>query len=93
MQIASGAVTVNRERLDSGDGAAIGYERGDSLSRRSLAYIPLRLEQPRQEEAQLYAYTHLAHEGGIDLEPFPAIGACLVRVCTQPGSVGIEGRP
>jgi len=33
----------------------------------------------------LYAYTHVAEEGGFDLERFPAIEAWLARVEAQPG--------
>ena len=35
----------------------------------------------------LYAYTHVAPEGGFDLEPYPAVRAWLERVPTQPGHV------
>jgi glutathione S-transferase len=35
----------------------------------------------------LYAYTHVAHEGGFDLSAYPAIRAWLVRVASQPGHV------
>jgi glutathione S-transferase len=35
----------------------------------------------------LYAYTHVAPEGGFDLEPYPAVRAWLERVATQPGHV------
>ncbi|MDR3429733.1 glutathione S-transferase family protein [Silvimonas sp.] len=35
----------------------------------------------------LYAYTHKAHEGLIDLEPFPAVRGWLERVASQPGYV------
>jgi glutathione S-transferase len=38
----------------------------------------------------LYAYTHVAHEGGFDLEAYPAIGAWLARVAAQPGHVPID---
>jgi glutathione S-transferase len=38
----------------------------------------------------LYAYTHLAHEGGFDLEPYPSIRAWLDRVASEPGHVPIE---
>lgn len=38
----------------------------------------------------LYAYTHVAPEGGFDLEPLPAVRAWLERVAAQPGWVGIE---
>ena len=37
----------------------------------------------------LYAYTHVAHEGGFDLARFPAIRAWLARVQAQPGYVGM----
>ena len=36
-------------------------------------------------DISLYAYTHVAHEGGFDLEPYPAIRAWLDRVAAQPG--------
>jgi glutathione S-transferase len=32
----------------------------------------------------LYAYTHVAPEGGFDLAPFPAVRAWLARVADQP---------
>jgi len=38
----------------------------------------------------LYAYTHVAHEGEFDLEPYPAIRAWLDRVADQPGHVPID---
>jgi glutathione S-transferase len=38
----------------------------------------------------LYAYTHVAHEGGFDLERFPAIRGWLGRVAEQPGHVPIS---
>ena len=37
----------------------------------------------------LYAYTHVAPEGGFDLAPFPALRAWLQRVAAQPGYIGI----
>jgi len=40
----------------------------------------------------LYAYTHVAAEGGFDLTPFGAIRAWLARVATQPGQVPITQR-
>jgi glutathione S-transferase len=38
----------------------------------------------------LYAYTHVAHEGGFDLAAYPAIRAWLARVAAQPGHVPID---
>ena len=37
----------------------------------------------------LYAYTHVADEGGFDLEGFPAVRAWLERVSSQPGYIPI----
>ncbi len=37
----------------------------------------------------LYAYTHVAHEGGFDLSPYPAIRSWLERVASQPGHIAI----
>jgi len=37
----------------------------------------------------LYAYTHVAHQGGFDLAQFPAIERWLLRVKEQPGYVGM----
>jgi glutathione S-transferase len=37
----------------------------------------------------LYAYTHVAPEGGFELEPYPAIREWLGRVAAQPGHVPI----
>jgi glutathione S-transferase len=36
-----------------------------------------------------YAYTHVADEGGFELDLFPAVGAWLERVKTRPGHVPI----
>ena len=38
----------------------------------------------------LYAYTHVAHEGGFDLAPYPAVGDWLERVASEPGHVPID---
>jgi glutathione S-transferase len=38
----------------------------------------------------LYAYTHVAHEGGFDLEPYPALRAWIDRVASEPGHVAME---
>ena len=40
-------------------------------------------------DVALYAYTHVADEGGFDLEGFPAVSAWLERVSSQPGYIPI----
>ncbi|HUO69583.1 MAG TPA: glutathione S-transferase family protein [Solirubrobacteraceae bacterium] len=37
----------------------------------------------------LYAYTHVAHEGGFELDGYGAVGAWLGRVAAQPGHIPI----
>ena len=51
------------------------YAVGDSLSLADIA---------------LYGYTHVAPEGGFDLDPYPAVGAWLQRISAEPGHVPID---
>lgn len=37
----------------------------------------------------LYAYTHVAEEGGFDLQPYPNVRAWLARVASLPGHIAI----
>ena len=41
----------------------------------------------------LYAYTHVAHEGGFSLDNFPNIRAWLTRTAATPRFVGMDWRP
>jgi glutathione S-transferase len=41
----------------------------------------------------LYAYTHVAGEGGFDLAGYPAVEAWLARVAAQPSHLPITWRP
>jgi len=41
-------------------------------------------------DISLYAYTHVADEGGFELDRFPAIGGWLERVASTPGHVPID---
>jgi glutathione S-transferase len=38
----------------------------------------------------LYAYTHVAEDGGFDLSAIPAVGAWLERVAAAPGYLGMK---
>jgi glutathione S-transferase len=81
-------------------------EREAQLSRkRELGYAALSvMEQHLQSRAYfvgerfsiadiaLYAYTHVADEGGFELGRFPSVGRWLERVRTQPGHVPITHR-
>jgi glutathione S-transferase len=41
-------------------------------------------------DLSLYAYTHVAPEGGFELEPYPAVRGWLERVAAEPGHVRIS---
>jgi glutathione S-transferase len=41
----------------------------------------------------LYAYTHVAHEGGLELEPYHRVRAWIARVQDEPGYVPLTRRP
>ena len=41
-------------------------------------------------DISLYAYTHVAQEGGFDLSAFPAVSQWITRVKAQPGHVTME---
>jgi glutathione S-transferase len=41
-------------------------------------------------DISLYAYTHVGHEGGFDLAPYPAMRAWFDRVAAEPGHVPID---
>jgi|GEM_PF-39947 len=40
-------------------------------------------------DISLYAYTHVAHEGGFDLSHYPAINAWMSRIASHPKHVGM----
>ncbi len=44
-------------------------------------------------DISLYAYTHMAGEGGFDLAGFPGIAAWLARIAALPRHVTIDWRP
>lgn len=41
-------------------------------------------------DISLFAYTHVAGEGGFDLSNYPAINAWITRICALPGFVGMN---
>ena len=47
-------------------------------------------DQMTLADIALYAYTHVAPEGGFDLEPYPGIRAWVDRVASQPGHITID---
>jgi glutathione S-transferase len=64
-----------------------GYAALDAMERH-LSNHPFHVgERFTVADVALYAYTHVAGEGGFDLSGYPAIGAWLDRVTAQPGHV------
>ena len=47
-------------------------------------------EEMSLADIALYGYTHVAPEGGFDLEPYPAVRAWIERVAAEPGHVPID---
>ena len=43
-------------------------------------------------DISLYAYTHVAHEGGFDLSAYRAIGDWMQRIRELPGYIGMQDR-
>ena len=69
---------------------AAGYKTLDAMER----YLPGREwfvgDSPTLADIALYGYTHVAHEGGFEMERYPLIRAWLHRVAAQPGHVTID---
>jgi glutathione S-transferase len=66
-----------------------GYAALDALARHLETRSFLVADRYTIADISLYAYTHVADEGGFDLGAYPAIRAWLDRVAAQPGHVPI----
>jgi glutathione S-transferase len=66
-----------------------GYTALDAMERHLEGRSFLVGERYTIADISLYAYTHVAGEGGFELEGYPAIRAWLDRVAEQPGHVVI----
>jgi glutathione S-transferase len=69
---------------------ATGYRALDAMERHLAGRAFLVGERYSIADISLYAYTHVAHEGGFELDRYPAIRAWLGRVAGQPGHVPID---
>ena len=72
-------------RLEKGGHAALGV-----MEQRLEGHPFLVAGRYTIADIALYAYTHVADEGGFDLAPYPAVRAWLDRVAAQPGHVPIS---
>ncbi len=66
-----------------------GYTALDAMERHLASRAFFVGERYTLADIALYAYTHVAHEGGFDLSRYPAIRAWLDRVAAEPGHVPI----
>jgi glutathione S-transferase len=67
-----------------------GYAALDAMERHLAERTFLVGDRYSIADIALYAYTHVAHEGGFELDAYPAIRAWLERVAAQPGHVPID---
>ena len=84
----SGEAEKHTERIR--EQTANGYIALDAMERHLATRTFLVGERYTMADISLYAYTHVAHEGGFDLGPYPAIRAWLERVAGQPGHITID---
>jgi len=84
----SGVADQHADRIR--EQTANGYIALDVMERHLAARTFLVGERYSVADISLYAYTHVAPEGGFDLGPYPAVRAWLERVAGQPGHITID---
>ena len=84
----SGRPEAFADRLE--ERTAAGYRALDAMERHLAGREFLVGSRPTLADTALYAYTHVAPEGGFDLSGFPAIGSWLERVAAMPRHVAID---
>jgi glutathione S-transferase len=94
--------TVRFWRAFVGEAALNDLQRAQLPGKEAAGYAALALMEKRLSKGPflvgdaltladiaLYAYTHVAGEGGFDLAAYPAVTAWLARVAAQPGHIAI----
>ena len=85
----SGRPEAFADRLE--ERTAAGYRALDAMERHlGDGRMFLVGARPTLADIALYAYTHVAREGGFDLSRYPAIRSWLERVAAMPGHVPID---
>ena len=69
---------------------AAGYEAFAAMERHLSNHDWFVASSMSLADIALYAYSHVAHEGGFDLSAYPSVQAWLGRVAGQPGHVTID---
>ncbi len=67
----------------------VGYLAFDAMESHLAGHDYLAAERYTIADIALYAYTHVAHEGGFDMGGYPAIAAWIERVASQPNHIPI----
>ncbi len=83
----SGEAEKHANRIE--EQTASGYVALDVMERHLVDRTFLVGDRYSLADISLYAYTHVAHEGGFDLGSYPAIRAWLDRVAGQDGHIPI----
>jgi len=99
-------IAVLRAWLSEGFGGDTAEEQAEIPRRRAKGYAALDVmeghlagrsffvaERYGLADIALYAYTHVAGDGGFDLKPYSNIRAWLGRVAAQPRHIPIDRRP
>ncbi|MEA2496917.1 MAG: glutathione S-transferase, partial [Thermoleophilaceae bacterium] len=84
----SGRPEAFADRLE--ERRAAGYRALDAMERHLEGRGHLVGDGMTLADIALYAYTHVAYEGGFDLSGYPGIRAWLDRVAAEPGHVPID---
>jgi glutathione S-transferase len=84
----SGRPEAFADRLE--ERMAAGYRALDAMERHLDGRIFFVGDRLSLADIALYAYTHVAPEGGFELDSYPAIVAWLDRVAAKPGHVPID---
>jgi glutathione S-transferase len=84
----SGRPEAFADRLE--ERTAAGYRALDAMERHLAGHEFFIGSGVTLADIALYAYTHVAHEGGFDLDRYPAIRSWLERVAAEPGHVPID---
>jgi glutathione S-transferase len=84
----SGRPELFADRRD--ERTAAGYRALDAMERHLDGRTSFVGDGMTLADIALYAYTHVADEGGFELDGYPAIRAWLARVAAEPGHVPID---
>ncbi len=80
---------TDEKRAQWADKEARGYQALDVMEQHLSAHTFLVGDTPTIADIALFAYTHVAHQGGFDLSGYPGINAWIARIEALPNHVSI----